>query len=84
MCNQTIGLVQAEIEKQGISTISISLLQEITEKVAPPRAIAVPFKHGFPLGKPKDPKGQTLILKFMIQSLMENEMKPPWIQNLTF
>jgi hypothetical protein len=23
-------------------------------------------------------------LKFMIQSLMENEMKPPWIQNLTF
>ena len=34
--------MQAEIERAGIATASITLLPEITRKVRPPRALAVP------------------------------------------
>jgi hypothetical protein len=52
MCHQTVGLVQGEIERAGIITVSITLLPEITRKVRPPRALEVPFPLGFPLGIP--------------------------------
>ena len=51
MCNQTVCLVQAAIERAGIATVSISLLREITEIIRPPRALHVPFPMGYPLGK---------------------------------
>ncbi|MCB1025226.1 MAG: hypothetical protein KDB79_12595, partial [Acidobacteria bacterium] len=47
---QTVGLIAAAIEREGIPTVSISLLREITEIIKPPRALFVPFKLGFPLG----------------------------------
>lgn len=52
MCHQSVGLIQRAIEYMGISTVSISLLREITEKVRPPRALLVPFPLGYPLGEP--------------------------------
>ena len=54
MCNQTVCLVQAAIERAGIATVSISLLREITEIIRPPRALHVPFPMGYPLGAPHD------------------------------
>ena len=54
MCNQTVCLVQAAIERAGIATVSISLLREITEIIHPPRALHVPFTMGYPLGAPHD------------------------------
>lgn len=54
MCCQTVCLVQAAIEREGIATVSISLLREVTEAIKPPRALFVPFPMGYPLGAPNN------------------------------
>ena len=62
MCNQTVGLIQGAIEEVGIATVSLSLLKGVTKKVSPPRALFVPFPHGFTLGRPHDAKLQREII----------------------
>lgn len=62
MCNQSVGLIQRAIEYAGITTVSLSLLREITEKIQPPRALFVPYPLGHPLGRPNDRELQTRIL----------------------
>ena len=66
MCHQTVGLVQAEIERGGIATASITLLPEITRKIRPPRALAVPYGLGFPLGEANAPELQRAILMALL------------------
>jgi hypothetical protein len=77
MCNQAVSLVAAELERQGISTVAIQLLREVAEKVRPPRALFVPFPHGYPLGRPKDPKGQHAVLEAALRLLEDDTLKPP-------
>ena len=62
MCHQSVGLVQSVIEKSGIPTVSVSLLAEITERVRPPRALAVDRPLGYPLGEPNEPALQQRIM----------------------
>jgi len=62
MCNQAVSLIAAEIERRGIPTVCIILLREIAEKVRPPRALAVPFPHGYPLGRPGDAPEQREVM----------------------
>ena len=52
MCHQSVGLIQSGIERAGIPTVSITLLREVTERVRPPRALAVNRPLGYPLGEP--------------------------------
>ena len=75
MCNQTAGLIARTLEESGISTVTISLLREITEKVSPPRALEVPFGFGFPLGRANDVGLQHKILKAALEML--EEVKEP-------
>lgn len=63
MCNQAVSLIAAEIERRGIATTCIVLLREIAEKMHPPRALAVPFPHGFPLGAPHDRELQKKVMR---------------------
>jgi len=63
MCNQSVGLIQRVIEYAGISTVSISLLREITEKIRPPRALFVSYPLGYPLGEPNNAALQTRIMQ---------------------
>jgi len=63
MCNQSVGLIQRAIEFAGITTVSISLLREITEKIRSPRALFVPFPLGYPLGEPHNPDLQLRIMR---------------------
>ena len=63
MCNQSVGLIQRAIEYAGITTVSISLLREITAKVKPPRALFVPYPLGYPLGEPNNSQLQTRIIR---------------------
>ena len=63
MCNQSVGLIQRAIEYAGITTVSISLLREITRQIQPPRALFVPFPLGYPLGEPNNPELQTRIMR---------------------
>lgn len=74
MCNQSVGLIQRAIEYAGITTVSISLLREITEKIQPPRALFVPFPLGYPLGEPDNSELQTFILEAAFALLTRNDI----------
>lgn len=72
MCVQTVGLIQAEIERNGIATASISLLKEVTKIIKPPRSLFVPFKMGYPLGLPNDADLQLSVIKQALSLLEKN------------
>ncbi len=59
---QTVGLAQQVIEQRGIPTASITMLENITRKIRPPRALSVPYPLGFPLGEADNAELQTTIL----------------------
>jgi D-proline reductase (dithiol) PrdB len=71
MCHQSVGLIQSIIEQAGIPTASVTLCREITERVAPPRALFVDFPFGYPLGAPNDPALQTRITLSALALLAE-------------
>jgi hypothetical protein len=80
MCNQAVCLLAAEIERRGIATVCLILLREIAEKVRPPRALALPFPHGYPLGAPNDPQMQREVMLRAL-TLLEREGPPPVIED---
>ena len=73
MCHQSVGLIQRAIEYAGITTVSISLLREITEKIQPPRALYVPFPLGYPLGEPNNADLQTRVIQAAFALLPRND-----------
>jgi hypothetical protein len=77
MCNQAVCLVAAEMERQGISTVVLQLLREVAERVRPPRALVVPFKHGFPLDQPNNPPRQLAVIEGALQLLEDPKAVPP-------
>ena len=77
MCNQAVSLVAAEIERRGISTVAIQLLRRVAEKMKPPRALWVPFRHGYPLDAPDDPQRQTAVIEAALQVLVDQSLTPP-------
>ena len=76
MCNQSVGLVAGVIEKAGIPTVGISLLQMVTKKVRSPRALYVPFPFGYPLGRPHDANLQHRIIRAALDLLESPEGLP--------
>jgi hypothetical protein len=66
MCHQTVSLVQAEIERRAIVTVSLSVMPDLTRKLAPPRALAVPAPLGAALGAPHDSARHTAVLLRML------------------
>jgi hypothetical protein len=74
-----VSLVAAELERHGISTVVIQLLRLVAEKVRPPRTLVVPFRHGYPLDSPGDPKKQHAVLAAALGLLEDNSLKPPAI-----
>lgn len=75
MCNQTVGLVQAAIEREGITTVSITLLREVAALIGPPRSLFVPYPLGFPLGEPHNPELQHRIIAAAL-ALLESQDVP--------
>ncbi len=63
---QTVGLAQQIIEDRGIPTASITLLEKITRRIRPPRALSVPYPLGFPLGEADNAELQTAILRALL------------------
>lgn len=55
-------MIQREIERAGVATVSISLIREFTERIRPPRALWVPFPFGRPLGEPDNPAIQRRVI----------------------
>ena len=79
MCNQTVGLIAAELERQGIPTVVIQILRMVAEKVGPPRSLCVPYKHGYPLGEPYTPEIQHGVIEAALAMLEDPALHPPSI-----
>lgn len=74
-----MGLIAAALEREGISTVAVQLLREVAEKVRPPRALVVPFLHGYPLDTPDDPAKQHAVIEAALKMLEDQHLKPPAI-----
>ena len=77
MCNQAVSLVAAELERQGIATVAVQLLRDVAKRVRPPRALFVPFRHGYPLDVPLDPARQHTVIEAALRVLENSEIRPP-------
>ena len=77
MCNQAVSLVAAELERQGIATVAIQLLRVVAKRVRPPRALFVPFRHGYPLDVPLDPARRHAVIEAALRLLESSELRPP-------
>jgi hypothetical protein len=82
MCNQAVSLIAAELERRGIATVCIVLLREVAEKVRPPRALFVPFRHGYPLGFPNDATTQRDVIEAALR-IVERDGAPPILETFT-
>lgn len=71
-----MGLVAGVLEQRGIATVVLSCLAEVTERVRPPRWLALPYPLGFPLGAAGDVDLQKRILRQAIQLLSEHRAPP--------
>jgi hypothetical protein len=70
-----VSLVAAALEAQGIATVVLQLLLPVAKKIGPPRAMWVPYAHGYPLGKPNHPTLQKHVLRAAL-SLLEQKNLP--------
>ena len=68
------------LEDEGIPTVGISLIRTHTEKMKPPRALAVPFELGRPFGPPNEPDFQRRVLA-MALGLFEGSRSPPVLED---
>ncbi len=69
MCTQSVGLVAAVLEAQGISTSCVALVRHVAEVVRPPRALAVPFPFGSAMGPAHDAATQLSVLRAALRLL---------------
>jgi len=74
MCQQTVCLLQAAIERAGITTVSISLLREVTSVIRPPRSLFTPFPMGYPLGEPNNAPLQHRIITAALDLLERDDV----------
>ena len=77
MCNQTVSLIAAEMERRGITTVCIVLLREVAVRVRPPRALFVPFRHGYPLDRPHDAERQRAVIEAALALTERDDTAPP-------
>jgi hypothetical protein len=57
------------LESEGIATVAIALIRKHAEDMKPPRALAVPFELGRPLGAPNEPDFQRRVLRTLLELL---------------
>lgn len=65
------------MERQGIATVTLQLLRTVAERVRPPRALFVPFPHGYPLDAPGEPERQHAVLEAALRLLEDEQLAPP-------
>ena len=63
------------LEDEGIPTTQIALIRKHAEEIKPPRALAVPFELGRPLGAPNEPGFQRRVLRDCLD-LLERDPGP--------
>jgi len=74
-----VGLIAGGLERCGITTVTIQSLRSVAEKVRPPRALYVPFRHGYPLDTPDNPERQHAVIDSALRMLENPSLQPPAI-----
>ncbi len=79
-----MGLIQREIETQGIPTVGISIVKEYSAKVKPPRTVFLRWPFGHPLGEPDQPLQQRAVLLVALGLLVHGKepgaiVEPPFV-----
>lgn len=72
-----MGLVALELERNGIATVALQLLHKPTAGVLEPRALWVPFWHGYALGSPDQPHEQRATVEAALTMLEDATLTPP-------
>ena len=80
MCTQSVGLLAGVLERHGIATVCVALVRSIAERVCPPRALAVPFRFGAPLGEAGDAAGQLAVMRAAL-ALLDEPGPPPVLRD---
>jgi|SRR5579871_3341986 len=75
-CHEAAGLLQSIIEKEGIPTVSISSLTEITSRLEPPRVLVLNRQLGYPHGEPNNPDLQKRMMRSAL-SLLSTPLRGP-------
>ena len=71
-----MGLVARELEERGIATVCVMLLEEVAEKVKPPRGLLVPFGWGQPLGPPGEAETHEAVARAALALLERSDGEP--------
>jgi hypothetical protein len=77
-----VGLIAAELERQGIATVCVQPVRHLAERVRPPRSLLVPFRLGRPLGRPNDADTQHGVIEQMLRMLEDRTMRVPALAEL--
>ncbi len=77
-----MSLVSATIEQGGIPTVVLQFIRDITLKMKPPRALVVPYRHGYPLGEPHNIRLQKDILHSALD-LLTHPGPPPVLETFS-
>ena len=83
MCCWSVGLVQREIEAAGFSTVSLSIIPELTASAGAPRIAGIEHPFGVTMGRPGDAAGQLAVLRAALRAL-EAMAEPGGVVHLPF
>ncbi|MEX2031570.1 MAG: hypothetical protein WEA81_01760 [Dehalococcoidia bacterium] len=75
-----MGLIAGVLERHGIATVCIALVRSVAEVVAPPRALAVPFRFGAPLGEANDVAEQFAVMRAALH-VVKHRGPPPVLED---
>jgi hypothetical protein len=76
-----VGLVALELERRGVATVAFQLLHAAAAATRPPRALWVPFWHGYALGAPGDAAGQRAVLEAAFALLEDDSRGGPVLRD---
>jgi len=70
-----VGLIQREIEKLGITTISlgVSVMRQVIESIKPPRVCIVKFPLGATVGEPNNKQIQMKVINETLEAVQTNQ-----------
>jgi hypothetical protein len=78
-----VGLVARVLEREGLTTVSLTSAIDITQRVRPPRVAFLNFPLGYPVGRPNQPDEQLAVLRTALR-LAETATEPGRIVELPF
>jgi D-proline reductase (dithiol) PrdB len=73
VCNQTAAIVSRELERAGVSTVTLSTIKEVTAQIRVPRPLFINFPFGRTLGRAGDAELQRQIVGDMVRVLKTHD-----------